>query len=166
MFTAIVTATKAVIANLVPVRFGTSGAAEAFVRAFLASSDEVSDYFVLQGASDRMSLQNAACNITGETRDKVKDQVQVRVTANGKSSWKNLRKDESAGKRETRTVQVKSYSRDTRVKVLPMDGTDGKLRDMFGIAYREDSKVNGPNGETYYVFHRIATVVDSSETAS
>jgi hypothetical protein len=139
---------------LLPIRWGSQGETEAFLRDVLASLENVGDFkrFALT-APQSTALRNACAKVAGLTKDQTKDKTQVAIVKDGKTTWKFLRKDESAGRRETRTVKVRSYSKDAR-----MAGVQA-IRDIFGVALNEDPTVSSPNvGETVYALHKVATV--------
>ena len=139
------------VTKLLPIRWGSQGQAEQGVLSFIAGD---ADYIrIALDAAGNTALRNACAKVAGIKRDKSTKHEQVAVQANGRTTWKRLRKGESAGKRNTRMVEVLSYSPDARKAGVQA------MRDTFGIALDIDPTVSSPNiGETVYVLRKVANV--------
>lgn len=155
MFT-IVNDTILTIADLSAVRYGSQGEAEAGIREWL-SSDSTSLPLDLD-PSGLVGVHSAVCKILDIPRDKTTDHLQVGIVADGKTKYRNVRKSEAVGKRETRTTTTLSYSRDARKAGM------ATFCEAYGLYFGIDKKVSltRPDGVKRYGFVRIASVNDSN----
>lgn len=137
--------------DLSAVRYGSQGAAEAGIREYLAGTRV--DLPMNLDPSGFTAVHSAVCKILGLTRDKVTDHLQVAVKKDGKVTFKNLKKGESAGNRETRIVQTHSYSRETRIAGMVT------FCEQYGLTFGIDLKVSLPTaGLKRYGFVKVVTV--------
>src|SRR5260221_558084 len=90
-----------------PHRFGSSGQTEQYLRAWIASIDTFG--LLDTSAADRKAIGTAVAKITGVKRDVQRTITQVGITENGELRFRDKRKDENVGKRETREVVRYSY---------------------------------------------------------
>lgn len=144
--------------TLQPLRWGSQGETEACLRAFLASltaaDTNIGTYEGFEAnASQNKAMRDACAKVAGINRDKATVKVQVATKANGKTTWRNLRKNESKGNRDTREVTLHAYSTDARKAGVE------KIREMFGVTLAPHPVVSSSkDGYTAYAFVKVANV--------
>jgi len=132
-----------------------SGVCESQLRSFVAGIDTFAIFALDQ--SGKTAMRNAIAKVAGVTRDAVRTHIEVATTANGKTTYKRLRKDESAGKRETRKRDVRYFSSDAQDKGMAL------LHETTGVDWSLYPAVSSPNsGELVYCFTREAVVTPAA----
>jgi hypothetical protein len=142
--------------TLRPLRWGSQGEAEAYLRGCLARlallDVDAYERFALD-ASGNTAMRNACAKVAGLTKDRVSTFTQVAIVKDGKTTWTRLRKGESAGRRETRNATLKTYSPDARKAGV------AAIREQYGIDYVEDTATSAPQtGTAVYVLRKVANV--------
>ncbi len=141
------------IATLIAVRWNESQTLS-FLRSFVYGSEQASARFALDSAG-KVAMRNAFCRVADIPRDVHKTVTEVGTTTNGKTTFKPLRKKESAGKRETREVVRHSWSKDAGLEAIE------KVRESYGVSWLEDPIVSASTPDTtVYVLVREAQVVN------
>ena len=119
---------------------------EAYARlASFFNGDATMDVFACD-AGTYSAVRRAACRIVGSNRDKTNTYTEVQRSKNGKTTWKRLKRDETAKTNDvTRERSIKTYSADTVRDAIE------SLRNDHGVAIKRDATRKTIDGDEYLV---------------